>query len=174
MRLPILQVWAIVEVGPGAVLGAGSVNASADPDGNTPISVDLAFESTGDGSLAPYTITVIIDQTFPITPQDWGTALNPVTTIDPGFVVAHVEQNGINEASALVNFSVSNAFGVLSQTTALTDANGDAVVQLDPGAETGAGTITVASVLGGTNYSDDINFASSATTPTTDTIFFRC
>jgi hypothetical protein len=161
----------VVQLAPGAVAGAGGLIVTADPDGNSPLSNTLIFSSAGDGLAVPtsYGISVVIeDAASGGSPK--GGAGNPITTNDPGYVIANVTLNGTNLEDELVTFTLSNTNGVLVQDTALTDDSGNAVAQLNPGATTGAGTVTVSVVLGGTTFTDTVNFASSVSAPSTSTI----
>ncbi len=162
---------ATVQIAPGAVAGAGVLTITSNPDGSSPLSHTINVSSLGDGPAVPtaFDLSLSILDSYPGGSAHGG-AGSPITTGAPGFVVANVTLNGTNQPDELVTFSISNDNGILLQDTALTDATGNAVVQLDPGIATGAGTITAEVVLGGSPFTDTVNFASSVTPATADTI----
>gem|GEM_PF-2184208 len=161
----------VVQVAPGDILGAGILTITANPDGSSELTETINLSTLGDGLAEPtsFNISINILDGYP-GGSSHGGASNPITTSIPGFVVASVTSNGSPLIDELVTFSVSNDNGILVQSTALSDNAGNAVVQLDPGLTAGAGTLTASVSLSGTVFVDQINFASSVTSSTPDTI----
>ena len=161
---------AVVQIGPSDVLGAGTITASADPDGGSPITVDLPFASDGDAVAVPdpYTVTIevcnaaivvgaAVDVCTPI-----GTAASPVTTAAQGYAWALVQSDAlVPQANILVTYSLANAFGVLETLTALTDVNGQASVGLLADVDAGAGIVTGDADVLGNAITDDEGFETS-------------
>ena len=158
------------QIGPSDVLGAGTVTSSANPDGNSPISVDLAFASDGDAVAVPdpYTVTIevcnaaivvgaAVDVCTPI-----GTAASPITSAAQGYTWALVQSDAlVAQPNVLVTYSLANAFGVLETLTALTDVNGQASVGLLAGVDAGAGIVTGDADVLGNAITDDEGFNTS-------------
>ncbi len=160
---------AFVNLGAGGSAGAGALIATANPNGQGTITDSYTFQTMGGGSVTPYSISASILTAYPAGVPHGGHS-SPITNAAAGYVVANVTQNAVPLENELVSFTLSNDVGVLVASAALTDGNGNAVVRLNAGTVTGAGTATVSVDLGGATYTANVNFATSVTPPSPDVI----
>src|SRR5690606_32526551 len=69
------------------------------------------------------------------------------------------------EIGQLVEFSLINSVGRLVNESAITDANGVAIVQLNPGDVSGAGSVEASASIGNYVVTGSVNFASAGDAP---------
>jgi len=129
---------ATIDVHPGNSSGAGAVSAVAI--GVTSAS-PVGFSSAGDGDSGG-----IVGKTIIITSSNTN-----ITAANPATVTVNVTKNDKNIIGELVTFTTT--LGVLDPKTgtALTDANGKAIITLAAGSEKGAGLISVTTSTGELN-----------------------
>lgn len=92
-----------------------------------------------------------------------------VTSATPATVTAHLQtESGDAVPGVVVSFSVANGLGALSANTALTDADGNAIVTLTPADSvlSGADTVTATANANGATYEASRGFALNSTTAT--------
>src|SRR5690606_3366847 len=84
-------------------------------------------------------------------------------TTGNGYVHARVSTFPADAAvvGQLVSFSLVNSVGVLVNSTSITDADGIAIVQVNPGSVSGAGSVVAGATVGNSQVSGSVNFASA-------------
>ncbi|PRC94785.1 beta strand repeat-containing protein [Solimicrobium silvestre] len=153
---------AVILLQAGTTAGAGTLTASATVVGTTAITGSASFQNLN--GTTPGANSVI---TLALTTA----AGTSATTIPPGgslSATATVTTGGVAVPNALVTFSVSSATGSLPITTALTNSAGIAVVSLQSGTVSGAGTLTASTAVSGNTapITNSVNYTSGATGPT--------
>ncbi|MBQ4832552.1 hypothetical protein J8L70_04795 [Pseudoalteromonas sp. MMG010] len=164
---------ASVTLNSGDLKGAGQVVASYTSSTDT-ISSTMVFYSSGDGASddeSEFTVTVLLltgcnadwddnRSAVRLDPTDASTGCSVVHNIsstDLGEIYVEVvdQQSGDGSAYSLVNVETNLGSILPSSGAALTDAQGVALLKLQPGDTGGAGTINATAQ----NESDSINFA---------------
>ena len=124
--------------------------------GDSGIQDDGSNSSGSGGGTTPDTYTVSLTLT-----DANGSAISKVSQAIPGVLTATVNKNDVVLANKRVNFSLDGK-GSLGADSALTDVDGNASIDLLPGSELGAGTVTASiSIDGGTTVAESLDFSTS-------------
>lgn len=143
----------------GSKAGAGTVDASVTIDGETINSTEsFTFTSTGeqDGTtVGTYTVTL---QGYT---QDTGIESNAVTNEAPLDLRATLKRNGEIVAGKRITFTLTDNIGLLQPSSALTQNDGIATVELMAGTDDGAGQVSATYTIDGESYSGTFDFQST-------------
>ena len=133
---------ATVELGAGTDAGAGVVTATYTLDGDS-YEASFAFQSTGgqggdSGISGSTTLSVTITDKM----GEKFTEANPVTSINPGTVVATLKKDGVALSEELITFKTNFTGKITPELgTAITNTAGEARVTLSSGNFKGAGQV---------------------------------
>ncbi|MBE8167640.1 MAG: hypothetical protein HAW66_04680, partial [Shewanella sp.] len=98
--------------------------------------------------------------TKPILLDSNGVIITEVSRDKPGTLTAALFKNGVALAQKRIDFTLDGK-GVLGADSALTDANGVAIISLLPGSTIGAGTVTASASVDGVEVATaNLDFAS--------------
>ncbi|CAM3694934.1 MULTISPECIES: Ig-like domain-containing protein [Pseudoalteromonas] len=143
----------------GSTAGAGTVSASVTLDGTSVASAEpFTFTSTGEldsTSQGDYSITL---QGYA---QDTGVASNTVTNSAALDLRATLKRNGEIVAGKRITFQLADNIGLLSPSSALTQNDGIATVELSAGSDAGAGQVSAVYTIEGVSYSGTFDFQST-------------
>lgn len=145
-----------VELMAGTVEGAGEVTATYTVDGTT-YTDSFSFSSTGDAGLNPNNEYVIQLQGFS---QGDGSETNSVSGDTPIDLIATLTNNGNQVSGEVITFSLSGNVGSLNASSALTQTNGQAKVELTSGTIEGAGQVVASFNIDSVTYTSSFSFQS--------------
>ncbi|MBB1297131.1 Ig-like domain-containing protein [Pseudoalteromonas sp. SR41-7] len=145
-----------VELMAGTVEGAGEVTATYTIDGTT-YTDSFSFSSTGDAGLNPNNEYVIQLQGFS---QGDGSETNSVSGDTPIDLIATLTNNGNQVSGEVITFSLSGNVGSLNASSALTQTNGQAKVELTSGTIEGAGQVVASFNIDSVTYTSSFSFQS--------------
>ena len=133
-------------------VGADTLVATVTLDGSE-YSSSKNYAVSATGTVATSSLSISLELMDPD-----GADVTVISADKPGtLTLTLVDENGDPVANQIV--TVSTSLAKVVPTTVLTDANGKAIVTLDYQSALGADQILVSSLLGGTTYSESMNYA---------------
>lgn len=140
----------------GTIEGAGIITATYTVSGET-YAESFSFSSAGDAGINPNNEYVIQLQGFS---QEDGSETNSVSGDTPIDLIATLTNNGSQVSGEVITFSLSGNVGSLNASSALTQTNGQAKVELTSGTIEGAGQVTASFTQNSITYSATLSFQS--------------
>jgi len=140
----------------GTIEGAGIITATYTVSGES-YSKSFSFSSAGDAAINPNNEYVIQLQGFS---QGDGSETNSVSGDTPIDLIATLTNNGSQVSGEVITFSLSGNVGSLNASSALTQTNGQAKVELTSGTIEGAGQVTASFTQNSITYSATFSFQS--------------
>ncbi|WP_231620112.1 beta strand repeat-containing protein [Pseudoalteromonas sp. NGC95] len=140
----------------GTIEGAGIITATYTVSGES-YAESFSFSSAGDAAINPNNEYVIQLQGFS---QGDGSETNSVSGDTPIDLIATLTNNGSQVSGEVITFSLSGNVGSLNASSALTQTNGQAKVELTSGTIEGAGQVTASFTQNSITYSATFSFQS--------------